>query len=390
MSVTLTLKDFLTRELDRNFDTVNVIAPWANREFEGQIKKQGDTVTVQDLPTLTWSKKKTAGADISDSGFTVGSQNFQITEVAQILIAMKDLDSIRYNRKLQADIALRISESRSRLTDQFIARFARDANSSNKENNTTPVTLSTSNVLSEIEKLNVNLGEQNVSMDSKIPLFLSPSAVSILRQGDFLNSTEKGVGIRTKGFIANISGFAIHQTNNLQWVQDLNVATQVTATDTVTIQGVVFTFVASPSSAGDVDVGGDVDTSVANLVAAINGGTGAGSAYIAVSTANRAILDDAGIFAVADATNDRASIYADDTITNSETLTDGTDGFGDAADLAFATQRGAINFAQQLTEFDIRKEPKGFTKNVLGELVYDGKVFTNAAKAITSSRIKRV
>lgn len=61
---------------------------------------------------------------------------------------------------------------------------------------------------------------------------------------------------------------------------DLTFAAQVTANDTVTINGRAYTFVAAPSSADDIDIGGTVEATMDNLMAAINGGVGSGSAYI--------------------------------------------------------------------------------------------------------------
>lgn len=52
-----------------------------------------------------------------------------------------------------------------------------------------------------------------------------------------------------------------------------------TANDTVTIGGVVYTLVASPAVAGDVDIGVSAAATAANLAAAINAGAGAGTAY---------------------------------------------------------------------------------------------------------------
>lgn len=51
------------------------------------------------------------------------------------------------------------------------------------------------------------------------------------------------------------------------------------ATDTVTIGDQTYTYIATVASADDVAVGADRDESISNLVAAINGGAGAGTAY---------------------------------------------------------------------------------------------------------------
>jgi hypothetical protein len=66
----------------------------------------------------------------------------------------------------------------------------------------------------------------------------------------------------------------------------LTMATNPTANDTVTVGTGVYTFVASPAVAGDVDLGVDAATSRANLVAAINLGPGSGTAYHASTVAN--------------------------------------------------------------------------------------------------------
>lgn len=72
------------------------------------------------------------------------------------------------------------------------------------------------------------------------------------------------------------------------------------ADDTVTIGSTVYTFVAVPAAAYDVDIGTDDDGSAANLEAAINAGAGAGTAYhedtvahpdvTAVATANDVVV----------------------------------------------------------------------------------------------------
>ena len=62
----------------------------------------------------------------------------------------------------------------------------------------------------------------------------------------------------------------MYSTNNLAGSASLNMATNPTAGDTVTIQGVVFTYRAAPALAGEVDIGVDAAASLANLVALIN------------------------------------------------------------------------------------------------------------------------
>lgn len=67
----------------------------------------------------------------------------------------------------------------------------------------------------------------------------------------------------------------------------LTAAANVADTETVTIGGKVYTFQATLTNVdGNVKVGADAATSLANLHAAINLGSGAGTAYAAAMTAN--------------------------------------------------------------------------------------------------------
>lgn len=52
-----------------------------------------------------------------------------------------------------------------------------------------------------------------------------------------------------------------------------------TANDTVIFGAVTYKFVASPSSANDIDLGSDLETSLANLAGAINGDFAVGEAH---------------------------------------------------------------------------------------------------------------
>jgi len=61
--------------------------------------------------------------------------------------------------------------------------------------------------------MKVALAVQNVT--DNLVLFVSPSAASLLRQSGLLDNTERGFGIRQKGYLGLISGVIIVETNAL-------------------------------------------------------------------------------------------------------------------------------------------------------------------------------
>jgi hypothetical protein len=93
-----------------------------------------------------------------------------------------------------------------------------------------------------------------------------------------------------------------------------------TANDEVTIGSITYTFVASPSSAYDVDLGASAAISLSNLAAAINGTGTAGTEYAAGT------LPNASVSAVATATTLVVTAKAGGTAGNSVVFTEDTDG----------------------------------------------------------------
>jgi archaellum component FlaF (FlaF/FlaG flagellin family) len=126
------------------------------------------------------------------------------------------------------------------------------------------------------------------------------------------------------------SGVDVYQTNNLRNTAALELATQPTANDSITINGVVFQFVASIGNPGDIHIGTAVDNTRANLAAALNApGTAIAEAtetgYTVVSTEDQDKLSRISLTASNNDTTDDLTITSNGTLILSETLTDATD-----------------------------------------------------------------
>lgn len=174
----------------------------------------------------------------------------------------------------------------------------------------TPITLSESNPDNVAATVVQVLQEGNAYSSGNPYIMMSP------KQAKFFNLFSMGAGFsfadralesgmfmigggdRMIRGAAGFGGLDVIVTNEVPRTAVYTLAANLTANDTVTVNGVVFTVVASPSAAGDVDLGSDAETTIDNLVAAINGGTGAGTTYVEVSTSDRAILATAGVTAL--------------------------------------------------------------------------------------------
>jgi hypothetical protein len=154
------------------------------------------------------------------------------------------------------------------------------------------------------------------------------------------------------GYVGSpFAGLDIYVSNNLTHSATLGMATQPTAGDTVTINGVVFTFVASiGSTAGNVLIGANVDVTRASLVAAVNGAAGAGTTYVEVGNdlygnSNRLKLQRAQITATNDNTADTMAVTTLGTLVVSKSLTAGGDVWTSVTRHSIAGIKGSITLA---------------------------------------------
>lgn len=244
-------------------------------------------------------------------------------------------------------------------------------------NGITLATGSSSNVAKVFTNLLAKLQSANVQ-DSNIATTLDPYLLAIINQEIFGKNISLTDTVLKNGYSGPVLGFDTYMSNNHTYTAELALGTVPTADDTVTINGVVFKFVASPTAEGDVDIGTDAATSVDNLVAAINGAAGDGTTYVEVTAADRLKLDR--IVATDGTTKITLKGTGTGRITVSETLTAAGDIWSKKKLHCYAGRRGGIDVVmQQDVKPTFRDEPKQKTTNVLTDALYGIKTFDDGA-----------
>lgn len=114
------------------------------------------------------------------------------------------------------------------------------------------------------------LAKLNIMDGDKVGI-ISPEVEEFISLYFGAKVTDLGDKVSENGYFTKISGYQLYTSNNTTGSAVLALATNPTANDTVTIQGVTFTFVSSiGTTAGNVLIGADADASRANLAALIN------------------------------------------------------------------------------------------------------------------------
>jgi len=233
------------------------------------------------------------------------------------------------------------------------------------------IVLSTSNVLSVFAAAGKKLNNLRIGMENRFAV-VSPSVHQILVEYVGGKDTSLGDSTGTNGHVGKFMGFDLYMSVNTYYTATWTPADNPTEADTVTINGVVFTFNATPSGAGSVDIGGSTAVSIDNLVAAINDSGTAGTTYIQLSDADRAALE--GCVATDGTTNMTIAFEggAEATLAASETADPWS---AEVAHMMFG-QNGAIDVVVQKSPTVVFKEvPDKLGKNVLPWMLYGLKTF---------------
>jgi hypothetical protein len=243
------------------------------------------------------------------------------------------------------------------------------------------ITLSTSNFGQVISDLQAKLISNNIDENGDLALVIDPYAASIINQ-TLLGKNIALTDLTLKnGYAGPVLGFKTYISNNLTFTGILELAVVPVATNTVTINGVVFTFVAAVgATAGNVLIGANAAAAQANLISAVNGSAGAGTTYVELSAANRAKLTDSRVVATSVGTTMVIKAIGAGRISCTESITDAGDVWSKKMIHCFAGKTKTIDvIIQQDVMPEPRKEPKQKTVNMLTDALYGLKTFADGA-----------
>lgn len=317
----------------------------------------------------------TAHGTITPSEKSASKQTLTVDTFRWAADQIDDIDSYQTPYDLYGHAARGVREQmRLQVGQKFMDQIDSAANSIA----TSPFEVTSTNVLDALEEAEGKLGAIDAPFETSMrAIVFGPKTVAKLRRAKSDRESRLGDTVLENGVVGPWQGWTVVQSNNLPWSANLNLATNPTANDTVTIAGVTFTFVASPTTAGHVDIGNDAATSRANLAAAVNGGAGAGTAYIELSEYNRFVLKKRGIAATS-AESMAFTGYGD--ISVSETLTHAADVWSNQVQTSVFMVRGAIDLVVQFMKLETARRELGFGDIIKGLVGIGAKAFDDGAR----------
>lgn len=393
-SLTASFEEIWAREQQEVFYKTNVWVKIADMSFNS-VMKSWDTLN-RTYRSSTNVQTYVRGTDITIDDITDTNEQLVVNKQYATGFYIDDFDVIQdkydaalsygkdngisLSNQVDADILGEVFNATSTVDDGSIGGTAGNG-----------IALATTNVLKVFGAAKKKLRFQNVPLDSAYGV-ITPEFEDILVQYGIGRDTTMGDGVFTNGYIGKANGFELYVSNNTAGSAVLSLATQPTANDTITIEGVVFTFVASPAAAGDVDIGANVDATRVNLATLINAPSTTTAGGVALSTAN-ARKFAANVTAVDSPSGDTLTIKYKGvgTLTVSETLTDATDTWTATKTkqhCLFGIKGNPVCVMQRTPSVVLKEEPKRLGKNSINGVLYGVKTFADNAKQMVNVELK--
>jgi len=250
------------------------------------------------------------------------------------------------------------------------------------------ITLSSTTVPQMVTRMPAKLKAVNQTL-TNMALVIDPYMAADLeqyllgKQFDVVNSIFKN------GYSGAISMAEVYVSNNLTFTAVLTSnATQITAGDTVTINGVVLTGRTTIGVvAGSFLVATNAETSLTNLAGLINNPSATSAEQVALSAANQVIFtDDLKLSAVATATTVTITAIGAGRITTSESAA--TLSWGSRFIHAYYGKKGAIDLVvQDISSVDMRKTADRRGTNIFSSYLAGLKTFIDGAKKFLDVKI---
>jgi hypothetical protein len=252
----------------------------------------------------------------------------------------------------------------------------------------TPITLNSTTVPQMASRMPAKLrARNNQEILTNMILVIDSFGASDVTQYLMGKNIDIAASAFKNGYSGDVSNAQMYVSENLMGEAVMGLATNPTAGDTFSINGVTFTFRATPALPGEIDIGADADATRILVAAAINNtngyaaAAGSATAYFEVSAADRLLLN--GIVATHDATANTVTLVGTGTgrLILAETFTDGTDTWTKNFIHAYFGKKGAIDLViQDMKEVDMRPTADRRGTNVFAYYLAGVKLFADGAK----------
>ena len=231
MAVTNFIPELWSARLLNALDKSHVFANVVNRDYEGEIKKMGDTVHINTIGAVTIGTY-TQNTDFSSGPETLATtdQTLTIDQAKYFNFQVDDIDAAQAAGDIMDKAMTRAAYGLADASDKYIAGILAGAADASNLVSSSAVALTSSNVYENVVKMRTILDKANVPTAGRW-LVIPPEMYALILLDDRFVKTggEMAEGILRTGLVAQAAGFDIYLSNNCV---SANVSDKVTYTIT--------------------------------------------------------------------------------------------------------------------------------------------------------------
>ena len=232
MAVTGFIPKLWSARLLNALDKSHVFANVVNRDYEGEIKKMGDTVHINTIGAVTIGTY-TQNTDFSSGPETLATtdQTLTIDQAKYFNFQVDDIDAAQAAGDIMDKAMTRAAYGLADASDKYIAGILAGAADASNTVSTSAVALTSANVYENVVKMRTILDKANVPTAGRW-LVIPPEMYALILLDDRFVKTggEMAEGILKTGLVAQAAGFDIYLSNNC-------VSVNSNSKDTYTIVG---------------------------------------------------------------------------------------------------------------------------------------------------------
>lgn len=218
MAITTFIPELWTARLLYALENAHIATNFVNRDYEGEIKKAGDTVHINTIGDVT-VRTYTANTDIADpDALTTTDQTLEINQCKYFNFQVDDVDAAQAAGDVM-DVAMkRAAYALDDIADAFLfSTIAAGAATANVvDESATALTAET--IYGKIVAVRTLLDKNNVPSEGRC-LGIPPEAYALLLQDDrFVKASSPTTADRVllRGEVGECAGFTVFESNNIK------------------------------------------------------------------------------------------------------------------------------------------------------------------------------
>lgn len=201
--------------INRELERLCVFVEDCNRQYEGSVRKKGESVTILGVgkPTIKSLAKANRNNDIdAPEEIEDTSVIMYINQIRYFNYMVGDIDKAQAVNGVMDALEQETSEGLADEVDKYVASFAVD--SSVAKLNASPATVTKDNILSTLDLAIQKLYENDVKATTKIVVTISPRFYTLFKQAYIDKDTDNSEMLKN-GRVAKYGNVVVKMSNNV-------------------------------------------------------------------------------------------------------------------------------------------------------------------------------